>query len=274
MVFHVTGRQPKRGGIESSVSTWAVLGAESGAAALSLSSSSSKGGRREGVQGVGRCAVGLFPPSRPALLVAVAPHTLQSSGSEGRELRGRADTPREDHVSAGAAVTPCCPMRRAASRTASRTVRLVALLLLARAAGGSEFPERECCDPVYPLPAPPSSTTPYPSVPTATGRIGEYPSTLRTTQHQRRRRRSCLLAVGACVLIRVLRFLGRRLRAARACVLCCSVERVLARAHIYTGVKWIVIAGDSGALANWPVLLFGVYANTYVAVKWMGLFCR
>jgi hypothetical protein len=37
----------------------------------------------------------------------------------------------------------------------------------------SEFPERECCDPVYPLPAPPASTTPYPSAATPTGRSGE-----------------------------------------------------------------------------------------------------
>ncbi|XP_063220108.1 uncharacterized protein LOC134529683 isoform X3 [Bacillus rossius redtenbacheri] len=42
-------------------------------------------------------------------------------------------------------------------------------LVLAQA---SEFPERECCDPIYPLPAPPASTTPYPSAATPTGRSG------------------------------------------------------------------------------------------------------
>ncbi|CAB3367243.1 Hypothetical predicted protein [Cloeon dipterum] len=63
-------------------------------------------------------------------------------------------------------------MGRPKSRTAWRRTVLPLLLLLVHAAGGSEFPERECCDPVYPLAAPPSSTTPYPSVPTATGRAG------------------------------------------------------------------------------------------------------
>jgi hypothetical protein len=144
------------------------------------------------VQGVvGGAQLGLFLPPPPPLpawpgsvrALSLGPHSpverqrvAREREREEREGENQTDREREDHVSAGAAVTPCCPMRRAASRTAGRTVRLVALLLLlARAAGGSEFPERECCDPVYPLPAPPSSTTPYPSVPTATGRIGEYP---------------------------------------------------------------------------------------------------
>ncbi|XP_069692886.1 uncharacterized protein Gfrl isoform X1 [Periplaneta americana] len=46
------------------------------------------------------------------------------------------------------------------------------LAIAAHQTQASEFPERECCDPVYPLPAPPASTTPYPSAATPTGRSG------------------------------------------------------------------------------------------------------
>jgi hypothetical protein len=157
-------------------------------------------------------------------------------------------------VSAGAAVTPCCPMRRAASRTASRTVRLVALLLLARAAGGSEFPERECCDPVNPITRPPSSTTAYPTVPTATGHTGEYTRgvVLRRDagqRHARARARPSVVAfaVAACVLIRVLRFLGGGLSAR----VCCSGVDVIS----HQALNELLLRGDSGAFANWPVLL-------------------
>ncbi|KAJ8665217.1 hypothetical protein QAD02_006879 [Eretmocerus hayati] len=35
----------------------------------------------------------------------------------------------------------------------------------------SEFPERECCDPIYPVPEPTSNV---PTLPTPTGKSGEY----------------------------------------------------------------------------------------------------
>ncbi|XP_059470953.1 uncharacterized protein LOC132193967 isoform X4 [Neocloeon triangulifer] len=75
-------------------------------------------------------------------------------------------------------------------RPATRTPWPLLLLLLVHATGGSEFPERECCDPVYPLAAPPSSTTPYPSVPTATGRAGNPKSAVAIL--------NCLLARQLC----------------------------------------------------------------------------
>ncbi|XP_043479377.1 uncharacterized protein LOC122509404 isoform X3 [Leptopilina heterotoma] len=49
------------------------------------------------------------------------------------------------------------------------TVILILLLVSCLLVNGSEFPERECCDPIYPIPEP---TSKAPSAPTPTGRSG------------------------------------------------------------------------------------------------------
>ena len=50
------------------------------------------------------------------------------------------------------------------------SVLLTLTLLFSSFINGSEFPERECCDPIYPIPEP---TSKAPSVSTPTGRSGE-----------------------------------------------------------------------------------------------------
>lgn len=60
------------------------------------------------------------------------------------------------------------------SVTRPAQLSLVHLLLIVvvaiQLAIASEFPERECCDPIYPIPEP---TSKAPSAPTPTGRSGE-----------------------------------------------------------------------------------------------------
>ncbi|XP_015594645.1 uncharacterized protein LOC107267434 isoform X8 [Cephus cinctus] len=51
----------------------------------------------------------------------------------------------------------------------ARSALLIAALLSSTYVEASEFPERECCDPIYPLPEP---TSKAPSAPTPTGRSG------------------------------------------------------------------------------------------------------
>ncbi|KAK0086054.1 hypothetical protein PV325_003967 [Microctonus aethiopoides] len=47
---------------------------------------------------------------------------------------------------------------------------ILLVLITTYTAIASEFPERECCDPIYPIPEP---TSRAPSAPTPTGRSGE-----------------------------------------------------------------------------------------------------
>ena len=58
----------------------------------------------------------------------------------------------------------------------SRRWQLLKLLLmivgyLVARGESSKFPERECCDPIYPMPDP---TSRLPTVPTPTGKSGEF----------------------------------------------------------------------------------------------------
>ncbi|KAL7287310.1 hypothetical protein TKK_0018434 [Trichogramma kaykai] len=59
---------------------------------------------------------------------------------------------------------------RATTTITTSPVLMLLLLMMTCVVEASEFPERECCDPIYPMPDP---TSRLPNVPSPTGKTGE-----------------------------------------------------------------------------------------------------